>query len=342
MMSSQELPESGQRGLSITPQTREHRHRDGHVRRHPDRDPEEARRGDPDDGEGLPFDPKRAADRGTIPCEAPLPGGIAQHRHGLRLGRGIPDVSLIEKAACCRLKAEGVVKRAGHERHRRRLRFARPLGLQGPRRPREHAPEHVRPIAHLLEHGVGETRILQRDQLVRRGHGQRPQQDRVNQREDRGHPANPAGERQHGGERQPGCAAELPQRKPQVAPHLIQWTGHRASLKGCDRGDRRVAWGKGRTLARRPFSAPRIVRRGPWRQSNRPVANTAVPRTSRCDRPDLPAEAGSHTFQDNIPRLKTHGSRGFRLSGGRSDDPLSASRRSPPARDPSPHRPRHA
>ena len=94
-----------------------------------------------------------------IPLETPLPGGIAQHRNGLRLGRGIPDVGLIEKAARCRLKAEGVVKRARHEHHRRRLGFARPLGLQGPRRPREHAPEHVRPIAHLLEHGVGERRI---------------------------------------------------------------------------------------------------------------------------------------------------------------------------------------
>ena len=63
----------------------------------------------------MPLDAKRAADRGPIAAEAPLPGGIAQHCDGLRLRRGIPDVGLIEQAACRRLKAEGVVKRARHE-----------------------------------------------------------------------------------------------------------------------------------------------------------------------------------------------------------------------------------
>ena len=213
---------SCQRDPLIVPQTRQHRHRDGHVRRHPDGDAEEAPWSDPDDGEGLPLDTKRAADRGRISAEALLPGGIAQHRHSLCLRRAIPDVGLIEQAARCRLNAERVVKRAGHEHHGGRLGLAGPLGLQRPRRPREHAPEHVRPIANLLEDGVGERRIPHRDQLVRGCHGQRPQQDRVHQREDGGQPANPAGERQHGRERQPWCAAELPHRELQVALDLIE------------------------------------------------------------------------------------------------------------------------
>ena len=157
-----------QRVPFIAPQTREHRHRDGDVRRHPDRDPEEAGRGDADDGERLPFDAKRATDRRRIPVETALPGGVAEHRYRLRLRRGIPDVGLIEQAARCRPKAERVVKRPRHEQHRGRLGLARPVGMQRALLPREQTPEHVPAIADLLEDWIGERRIPQPDQFLRR------------------------------------------------------------------------------------------------------------------------------------------------------------------------------
>ena len=182
---------------------------------------------------------------------------MAQHRDGMRFSRRIPDVSLIEQSASGRPDAEGVVIRAGDERHRGRLGLARPLRLQPPPLPREYPLEHVCPIAHLLEHGVREGRIPEPDQLARRRHGQRPQHDRIDQREDRGHPANPAGERQHRGEREPGRAPELPQRKPHVVPQLIHWPVHQVLL-GRVRPDRnRCCEGKARADRCRPLFAPR-------------------------------------------------------------------------------------
>jgi hypothetical protein len=80
----------------------------------------------------------------------------------------------------------------------------------------------VSPIADLLEHRVGERRIPQGDEFVRSRDRERPQHDRVDEREDGGHPANPAGQRKHGGESEPGSAPELPQRKAHVVRDLVQ------------------------------------------------------------------------------------------------------------------------
>ena len=189
----------------IAAQAREHRHRDGQLRRHPDRDPEEACRSNANDGERLPFDTKRTADRGVIAAKPPLPGVMAQHRYRLCFGRRVSDVSLSDQAARRRLKAESVVERASHEHHRRRFGLARPLGLKRPRFPCEHACEHMGAIAHLLEHRVGKGWIPKPDQVTRCRNRQRAQHDRVDQREDGGHSTYPQGQRQNAAKVSPGA-----------------------------------------------------------------------------------------------------------------------------------------
>ena len=151
MMFSQNLVRVDQRVPFIAPQTREHRHRDGDVRRHPDRDPKKPGGVTPTMVNGCPSMRSVRPTAARIPAEAALPGGVAQHRYGLRLGRCIPDVGPIEQAARCRPKAERVVKRPRHEQHRGRLGLARPRGVQRTLLPREQTLQHVPAIADLLE-----------------------------------------------------------------------------------------------------------------------------------------------------------------------------------------------
>ena len=162
-----------------------------------------SRRGDPDDGERHPVDRHRASQHPGIAGEAALPVGVADHRHRRPVGGAVV------------VHRERPPEQRGHAEDREVVAAdhpaARVLGLglapgvhrdvepAGPAGRGETA-EQRRTAAELgvdrvgeevgakraFGHAIGATGIADDDELVGRRHRERPEQQRVDQREDGG------------------------------------------------------------------------------------------------------------------------------------------------------------
>jgi hypothetical protein len=174
-----------------------------------------------------------AADDVAARSEAAPPQPVAQHHHppALRMVVLPPEVAPQRRAHA---EHREVVPAHAHRRHA--------LGLvalregRGPQADRRHRFEAARAVAQVLERGEPEVRrppiaapVAQRHQPLRRVVGQRPQQRRVHQVEDRRVPADAEGEGQRRGQREAGSTTQgaraiaqvLEQRLEERDPRLI-------------------------------------------------------------------------------------------------------------------------
>ena len=138
------------------------------------------------------------------------------------------------------------MKRPRHEQHRGRLGLARPGRVQHTRLPREQTLEHVPAIADLLEDRVGERRIPQPDQFLRRRTGSGRSTTASTSVKTVYRPPIPQASASKAANVSPGGTPELPQRKAQIVRHLVQcrYIAPSVTRFRCEMRDRGVAEAK--------------------------------------------------------------------------------------------------
>ena len=169
-------------------------------------DPVKGRRGDAHDREGVAVELEQVPDDTRISSEPALPVAVVEHGHRARVGLMV--VLGTQGAADRRPHPEDVEEVAGDDFPERSLGLTLGFETQGHGKAGQDAREDLVLVAKVPVHGirerlVGEERALvgaravEQHQLLGAGHGQEPQEDLIQQGEDRGVGADAQTQRGH-------------------------------------------------------------------------------------------------------------------------------------------------